>query len=260
MNNQIMTAQEVSEKYDISLSSLTSNFPRSQDTIYKKYGVKLEKIGRGKTAQYHVASFNHSDPSRALTLYQSLENNQLSASTAAGLVDMHFLVFIGIVSSPQRAFRGSYIDLLNYLEIKPSAEAIDNVRMVLTALAEKDYIMYMEDKTNNMYFMAGILKKAEDDMELEIEAILGFKRLVEKSRKSWIPLMQVYLTLHFIAQPCTVKDISQITGLTEYRVRDSLSIFEKNNIILKNTIICKDPISQSFYCLGSNIDINTFGF
>ena len=132
--------------------------------------------------------------------------------------------------------------------------------MVLTALAEKDYIMYMEDKTNNMYFMAGILKKAEDDMELEIEAILGFKRLVEKSRKSWIPLMQVYLTLHFIAQPCTVKDISQITGLTEYRVRDSLSIFEKNNIILKNTIICKDPISQSFYCLGSNIDINTFGF
>lgn len=259
MNQQTMTAQEVADKYRISLSSLTSNFPRSQEAIYKKYGVKLEKIGRGKSAQYHVTSFNHSDPSRAITLYQSLENNMVSASAAAGLLDIHFLVFIGIVSSPQRAFRGSYIDLLNYLDLKPTSEAIDQIRIILQNLANKDYIMYMEDKTNNMYFMAGILKKAEDDMELEIEAILSFKKLVEKTRKSWIPLMQVYLALHFIQQPCTLKELSEITGLSEYKVRDSLSIFEQNNIILKNTVVHKDPITQSYYCLGTNIDINAFG-
>lgn len=32
--------------------------------------------------------------------------------------------------------------------------------------------MYMEDKTDNSYFMAGIMRKTETDMTLEIEAIL----------------------------------------------------------------------------------------
>jgi hypothetical protein len=35
-------------------------------------------------------------------------------------------------------------------------------------LAEKDYIMFLEDKTDPSYFMAGILHKTETDMELEI--------------------------------------------------------------------------------------------
>jgi len=119
----------------------------------------------------------------------------LPVAVAAGLLDLNFLVFIGIVSSPQRAFRGSYYDLLEYLDLKATEDNFKAVRAALVSLSNNDYIMYLEDKTDPSYFMAGILHKTETDMELEIQAILHFKTLVEKRRKSWIPLMKVYLAL-----------------------------------------------------------------
>lgn len=258
MQQQYFTAQEIADTYQVSLSSLQTNFPRTQEAIRKKYGATIEKIGRGKNAQYHIINFSYTDPSRAITLYQSMETNMLPVATAATLLDIHFLVFIGIISSPQRAFRGSYLDLLEYLDMKPTEENLVNVRKAIQSLADKDYIMFLEDKTDNAYFMASVLRKTETDMELEIQAILKFKQLVEKSRKSWIPLMQVYLALHITLQPCTIQQLAATTGLTEYKVRDSLTILQMNNIIEKEVLNQKDPISQHFYCLGTQIDINAF--
>lgn len=259
MQNHLLSPQEVADMYNVSLSSLQTNFPRTKDAIYKKYGATIEKIGRGKNAQYHIIDFSYQDSSRALSLYQSLENNDIPVQTAVGLLDLHFLVFIGIVSSPQRAFRGSYLDLLKYLELAATPENLEAVRTAIMALAAKDYIMFLEDKTDPTYFMAGILHKTETDMELEIQAILYFKHLVEKTRKSWIPLMQVYLALHIIQQPCTIAQLTQMTHLTEYKVRDSLNILADNNMLLKDKVVHKDPITQAYYCLGTNIAINAFG-
>lgn len=257
MSSFIMTAEELSAKYNIALSTLKRNFARSQESLKKKYGITIEKTGRGDATLYTIKDFSRVDPSRAVTLYESIETNLVPASIAAGLLDVHFLVFIGIISSPQRSFRGSYVDLLKYLEIEPiTKETIAQAKEVLVALAEKDYIMYMEDKTDPMYFMAAILRKTESDMELEIAAILNFKHFVEGTRKQWIPLMKVYLALHVLQQPCTIKKIADITGLTEYKVRDSLTILVEHNVILKEKVIHQDPISQNFYCLGTQIDIN----
>jgi len=35
-------------------------------------------------------------------------------------------------------------------------------------------------------------------MDLEIKAILYFKKIVENTKKSWIPLMKTYLALHVL--------------------------------------------------------------
>ena len=63
-----LTLQELSEKYNISPSSITSNFTRTKETIAKKYGVTIEKIGRGKSAVYQIVNFAKTDPNRAVTL------------------------------------------------------------------------------------------------------------------------------------------------------------------------------------------------
>lgn len=72
--------------------------------------------------------------------------------------------------------------------------------------------------------------------------------------------MQVYLALHITLQPCTIQQLAATTGLTEYKVRDSLTILQMNNVIEKEVLNQKDPISQHFYCLGTQIDINAFSF
>ena len=193
-----MTIEEVVETYGVSKTSITSNFPRVQKSIEKNFGVTLEKVGRGTGARYVVKNVAYTDSNRALTLYDSVEKNLIPAETAAGLLDLHFLIFIAIVSTPLRVFRGSYADLLNYIEIEPTMENIYNAREILRTFAARDYIMYMEDKTDGFYFVAAIMRQTEKDMEFEINAVLHFKRIIGSTRKSWIPLMKTYLALNYL--------------------------------------------------------------
>ena len=96
----ILTAAEVSERYEVALSTLKKNPTRTFEMIAKKYGVTLRKEGRGENTRYYIENINYIDPTRALTLYQSLEKNLIPAKAAAGLLDINFLVFIGIITSP----------------------------------------------------------------------------------------------------------------------------------------------------------------
>lgn len=256
----VLTAAEVSERYDVAVSTLKKNPTRTFETIRKKYGISLRKEGRGDKAIYYIENINYIDPTRALSLYQSLENNLIPAKIAAGLLDINFLVFIGIVTSPQRAFRGSYLELMQYLELEPNPEDIEQMRTILSALASNDYIMYIEDDTDPMYFLAGIKRKAEKELTLEIETIIKFQKYVEGTRKSWIPLMKTYLALFVVQQPCTVRELAECTGLTEYKVRDSLAILEAHDVILKKREVVKDCISEHYYCIGTNIGVLAWGW
>ena len=62
MSNQLLSAQEVVDMYHVSLSSLQTNFHRTKEGIWKKYGATIEKVGRGKSAQYHIVNFSYQDP------------------------------------------------------------------------------------------------------------------------------------------------------------------------------------------------------
>lgn len=63
---------------------------------------------------------------------------------------------------------------MKYLELEPKVEDIELMRQILTALADNDYIMYMEDNTDPLYFLAGVKRKAEKELTLEIETIIKF--------------------------------------------------------------------------------------
>lgn len=129
--NEPMTAQELASKFNISLSSLTTNFARTAKSIKEKHNIVIEKAGRGSQARYFIKSFERTDPLRALTIYESQEKNALPIERAAALMDIQFLIFIGIVTCPLRVFRGSYFDLLKYLDLDCGPEDINKVREIL---------------------------------------------------------------------------------------------------------------------------------
>jgi hypothetical protein len=76
------------------------------------------------------------DSKRAVTIYKSQENNPLPLESAVGLIDINFLTFISIVSSPQSTFRGSYFDLLKYMDIEATPQDAGVIRQVLQNLAD----------------------------------------------------------------------------------------------------------------------------
>lgn len=252
-----LTLQELSEKYNISPSSITSNFTRTKETIAKKYGVTIEKIGRGKSAVYQIVNFAKTDPNRAVTLYQSTEKNPIPVELATSLSGLNFITFLGIIFSPQRVFRGSLSDMLKYLEVKPTPESIAAMRTILQDLNEQDYIMYMEDRTDPNYFMAGVLHKTETDLEVEIGLLTGIKQLVEENKKtSWVSFFKTFLAVNVLDSPVTIAQIAEMTGLSEYKARECLKFFSDKNLLLKSKNCSYNPITKEIKCHGQDIDLN----
>ena len=252
----LYTAEQIAEMYDVSVSSIKTQFPRTCANLMQKKGVCIQKEGRGAKAMYRILNFEHADPDRAVSLYKSLEKNSFDAPIAAGLLDMPFLVFIGIVSSPNKVFRGNYAQFLEYLELPVTEDNINVIRNTLAYLVEQGYLMFQEDPSDNSYFMASVLRITEIQMQLEINAVLYFRNCVADTRKSWIPLMKTYIAVSYLQQPCTITDLMGATGLSEYKVRDCLDILSKKKVIMKEKVVkFKDG---NFRCYGQDIDVNAF--
>lgn len=47
-----MTLQELCKKYNYAESSVLHGFPRVKESILRNYGIVINKIGRGKKAEY----------------------------------------------------------------------------------------------------------------------------------------------------------------------------------------------------------------
>lgn len=256
-----MTAEELADAYGLSVSSIQSNFPRTQKTIFKHTGDIIEKEGRGKNARYIIKDMSRDDPKRAVTIFQSQENNALPMESAVGLMDINFFTFVCIVGSPQSVFRGSYYDLLKYMDIEPTPEDAGVIRQVLRKLADENLIMFIEDDSapNDPYFMAGIRRKAEKEMNLEIDILVRLQEIARaQKRKSWVPLMKTYIAVRMLNQPCTVRRIAELTGLSDYKVRDCLVTLEENNVLIRDLAYVTDELGGFRYCIGQNVLLNAF--
>ena len=186
-----MTLQEVCDKYNVAQSSMTNAFPRTQKSILKKYGVKIVKEGRGKDAVY--SEVLESDR-RAVTMYEEVKDTVVINNETFKLMNWDFMVFLAIVTTPMFVFRGNYEDFLKYIEMPVSTNNIVTLKSVLTRLAERDFISYNIDKTNDKYFIAALYRKVEEDMQIGIDMVRTCKLLAEKHKKrSWVPLLKTWL-------------------------------------------------------------------
>jgi hypothetical protein len=251
----MMTLQEVCEKYKVSESSMKNAFPRTQQSILKKHGVKIIKEGRGEKASY---SEELMDDKRALTMYNEQKAEIMTSTESFQFMSWDFLVLLAIITTPMLVFRGSYDDFLKYVDL-PTTE--NNRRMLkdsLIMLQDRDIISYTIDKTNNNYFVAALYRQAEEQMGISISMIRTCKQLADKHHKrSWIPLLKTWIGVEMLSknQPYTVESLCAMTGLSAYQIRES-------NKILKESAIYRTSKAYANYntCIGTKVDLNAEAF
>lgn len=247
-----MTLEEVCIKLNLSESSIKSNFSRTQKMLLKK-NIKLIKYKEGKTIVYEVEYLNDN---RAMTIYEEIRQDIILNNDSISFPNWEFMVFLAIVTTPMIVFRGSYKDFLDYVQVKNTDTNIMHLKEALVALAERDIISYMIDKTNNNYFVATIYRKVEEDMKIGIDMVKECKKLQEKYKKqSFVPLLKTWLGVQMLIenQPYTVKDLMIITGLSEYSVKESHRILRESNIYKSSK-----AYKSINHCVGMNTELNGF--
>lgn len=224
-----MTAQEVCDKYGYSLSTLKNNFTKVAATILKKHNVRLVKEGRGANTNY----IEIEDDQRALTMYDEVKDIAMNQGTIS-LANWDLLALVAICCTPMAVFRGSYKEFLGYIELGATSANIDALKLALFDLKKREYIMYQVDKTNEDYFMAGLYRAIEEELDVGIAKIRQCKQIADKHHKhSWLNIFKTYVGMQVLqeTQPFTVKQLSEYTGLSEYMVRESTKLLESENVI-----------------------------
>ena len=118
-----MTLEEVSTKYNISQNTVKTQFKRTQDNIFKKYGIKIIKEGRGSNVVYKEQIISDN---RAENMFKALEpvHNTGIIKNDLNMPNFTFCVFMGIITTPMLVFRGSYNDFLRYIEVNVNDQNI----------------------------------------------------------------------------------------------------------------------------------------
>lgn len=249
-----MTRKELCDKYSVSESSVKTNFVRVQKMFLDKYKLILTKTGRGDKADYQVEYSVNSD-GRAITMKKEEKREvMLARQEFSGLLNFNFMVFLGICMTPMTTFYGSYEDFLGYVEVKRTAANIKSLKEALNILKEHDYIKYDIDKTNENYFWAGLYYKTRKDMAISIDMIERCQRLAQNNnKKDWIPLLKTWIGIQYMydKQPFTVAELSKVTGLSAYQIRESKKLLEKDNLfVTSKAYVAYDR------CIGSNVELN----
>lgn len=249
-----MTAEELSKKYNIGLSTITTRFANAQKSIKKKYNVDIIKVGRGAKADYVEKNINDDDDKRAITIFEEVKEDLFISNESLQLINWNFLVFLAITITPMRVFRGSYEDFLRYVEVKSSASNLMSLKAALRYLQSRELINYTIDKTNSDYFVANFYRKVEEDMKLNLEMVKKCKQIAQDNNKQdWVPLLKTWIGYQIMEenQPFTMKELEACTGLSEKKIRDSRKLLEKENLFKTNREYAAYNV-----CIGSNVTMN----
>ena len=248
-----MTRKELSEKYQITESSIKSNFSRIQKTMLKKYGLILTKTGRGDNTDYQVTD-SEGNEGRALAMSQEKNHQVMIAQDSLKTIDFNFMVFLAICMTPMGTFYGSYEGFLEYAELTKNKDNLRNLKEALNMLSAANYINYTVDKTNSDYFNVFIFRKVREDMAISLDMTMRCQKLAKENKKqNWVPLLKTWVGMQYMydKQPFTVQEICSVIGLTTYQIRESKKILEADNLFTTSrAYIGYDR------CIGSNVDLN----
>ena len=250
-----MTRKELCEKYDLNEESVRTKFGRIQQTMLKKYDLILTKTGRGDKTDYQVCPTKESSEKRASTMLSEKRREVLIAQNGfSNLLDFNFMVFLAICTTPMGTFYGSYEDFLDYVEVRKTKDNLQNLKEALNVLSAAEYIEYVIDKTNTNYFNAFLFKRTRETMAISLDMAERCKKLAkENNKQSWIPLLKTWIGVQYMydKQPFTLAELSAVTGLSPYQIRESKKVLEQDNLFTTSrAYVCYDR------CIGTNVELN----
>jgi hypothetical protein len=222
----MMTAEEISERYGYSVSSIKKNFPRTAASIEKKYGIVLIKCKKDGRTYYEISD------NRAETIYDETKEIVNIGKQTLNLANYEFFCFLGIIMTPQGIFRGTRKDFLNYVGIPINNKNLSMLDVVMQELVKKEYIMFDVDED---YIIVYVKRKIEKEMQVGINMIKHCRAIAEKHHKGGdkiSQLIKVWLAVQICIDnpPFTYEDISELTGLSTYQIRDVKKMLEEDEI------------------------------
>ena len=248
-----MTLKEFCLKYGYTENTVKKKWTQIQLKILKDTGVKVVKQGRGERTEYVEEMDSYP---RALTMFEEGASD-LFVSADLNMINWDFHIFLAIVTTPMRVFRGTIEQLLQYMMVPISAESKEKVQIALNNLVEGGFIGYIVDtSTTEGYFTVTLVREKEVKMKINYQMLLTCKQLAEEENKrSWVPLLKMWLGVQMLAdeQPYTAAQLQQLTGLSAYQIRECDRILKKNEIY-KTQKVYLDQTT----CLGKNVDLNGF--
>ena len=247
-----MKAQEICEKYKVSISALKNQFKRTADKIFKDTGVTIIKQGRGNTVDYQEIY-----PEHALTFEEEKIDEIAINLDALGLKDWQLLIILCTLIAPMGIFRGNAESFLQYFRMPVTDKRIEEVNEAVAELANNKWINVLyDDSTNEGYFVLYIKRAMEQDIIVKLPYIKTCRELMDKyNKRSFLPLLKVWLGTEELekVQPYTVAQLEELTGLSPYQIRESNRILEKENIYQTQ----KKYIDPTV-CLGRTVDLNAY--
>lgn len=252
-----MTIQELCKKYDVAESTVTQKWNRTQESILKKHGILIHKIGRGKSARYEEEVLREVDTTRAEFMHEEPKKEVIIDSIFNSLCDWEFMVILAIVTTPMGVFRGSCKDFLRYVQVNETKDNILKLKGVLTDLSDRGILLYKRDtSTDDGYFVASLYKKVENEMHVGISMIKKCKELSEINNmqyNGWSKLLKTWLGIQLMykRQPYTMKELSEVTGLSNYTLRECSKILEQDYIFSTSK-----AYANYYTCLGKNVELN----
>ena len=253
-----MTLQQLCEKYDLKESTVKSNFKRSQESIFKKTGVKVIREGRGDKTTYRelVVSDN-----RAESMFKALEPMQNTGIIKKDLSmpNFTFTVFLGIITTPMLVFRGTYNDFLKYVEIAITKENIESLKKSIQELIDEHVINCITDMTTDENVVTlSLVRSAEVEMKIGIDMIRICKQLSTKYHKrDWIPLLKVWLGTELLSKKdfYTQQELINMTGLSKYQIIEVSRVLKESNIYITTR-----AYKGYQKCIGMSADMNIKDF
>lgn len=230
-----MTAEELCAIYDfISIKTLKSNFKRVVAQIEKKTGDKLSKTGRGENTDYQIVK--KEDNIYAVSIVNEKEKLIRVDIDTLHLANFVFVVFLGVVATPQSIWRGTYTDFLRYLGYEPTAANIINLKGALNDLLDRRVIYGGTDPSNGDWFFAGLYRIIEEKMGAQVSQIKICREIADKNNMQsdgWVKLLKTLIGVSMVSETQEVfkmSTLAEYTGLTEAQLRRTHKLLQENNI------------------------------
>lgn len=247
-----MTLEEVIKEYGYSKSSWTTKFKRTQESVLKKTGIRIVKIGKGDKATYRADIV---DDQRADNMFEEQEKKMLITSDSIGLMSIELISFLGIITTPMMVFRGTLIEYLQYLKLTVNDSNLQAIQQALQTLEEKGLIVKVDDDD---IMVLSLKRTAENELQIGVNMIRDCRLLAQKNQvQDWTNLLKLWLGIEFLekTQPFTQKELSYITGLSPYMIRKCSKILEQSNVFKTSRVYATYEC-----CLGTVVDLNAEAF
>ena len=251
-----MSLEELCQKYDLSPTTVKTKFKRTQETVLRKYGVQIVKVGRGASASYYETETEQ----RALTLYQEKDNPLFYIDDEIINLDQwELMILIVLLIKPDLVYRGNIKGLLEYLGKKSTSSNISALQVALQNLEKKNYVLIAKDDEDG-YFMLGLKRQVEKKIiDIQLDMVKKCYEIAElNNKREWIPILKVWAAAAYYHQiePFTTEDIKRLTGLSDSAIKVTKKLLSDNNIVKFR----KDCISveNAIVCKGSKVDVNGF--